>query len=89
VYPIRIHSATDKPCAPAISLTALGFFSVGLIRFLAHWDIFKRLCPEAEARGTVVPDAWFAALAIESGCEWVTLDRDYARFAGLQWRLPP
>jgi toxin-antitoxin system PIN domain toxin len=53
-----------------------------------HWDIFKRLCTEADARGNLVPDAWFAALAIESGCEWITLDRDYARFVGLKWRLP-
>lgn len=53
-----------------------------------HWDIFARLCLDADARGNLVPDAWFAALAIESGCEWVTLDRDYARFEGLNWRLP-
>jgi toxin-antitoxin system PIN domain toxin len=53
-----------------------------------HWQIFKRLCTEADARGNLVPDAWFAALAIESGCEWITLDRDYARFPGLQWRVP-
>jgi uncharacterized protein len=53
-----------------------------------HWDIFKRICTEADARGNLVPDAWFAALAIESGCEWITLDRDYARFPGLQWRVP-
>ena len=53
-----------------------------------HWDIFKRLCSESDARGNLVPDAWFAALAIESGCEWVTLDRDYARFPGLRWRVP-
>jgi toxin-antitoxin system PIN domain toxin len=53
-----------------------------------HWSIFCRLCKEADARGNLVPDAWFAALAIESGCEWVTLDRDYARFHGLKWRLP-
>jgi hypothetical protein len=33
-----------------------------------------------------VPDAWLAALAIESGSEWITNDRDYARFDGLQWR---
>ena len=32
--------------------------------------------------------AWFAALAIESGCEWITMDHDYARFSGLRWRLP-
>lgn len=53
-----------------------------------HWGIFTRLCLEADARGNLVPDAWFAALAIESGCEWITLDRDYARFQGLKWRVP-
>ena len=53
-----------------------------------HWRIFKRLCTEADARGNLVPDAWLAALAIESGCEWITLDHDYARFPGLQWRGP-
>jgi hypothetical protein len=53
-----------------------------------HWEIFARLCLEADDRGNLVPDAWLAALAIESGCEWVTLDRDYARFPGLHWRLP-
>jgi toxin-antitoxin system PIN domain toxin len=53
-----------------------------------HWDIFKRLCIETNTRGATVTDAWYAALAIEWGCEWVTLDRDYARFPGLRWRQP-
>jgi uncharacterized protein len=53
-----------------------------------HWDIFKRLCVETDTRGPRVTDAWYAALAIEWGCEWITLDRDYARFPGLRWRLP-
>jgi len=53
-----------------------------------HWQIFTRLCRTADARGNLVSDAWYAALAIESACEWVTLDRDYARFAGLKWRTP-
>jgi toxin-antitoxin system PIN domain toxin len=53
-----------------------------------HWDIFKRLCIETDTRGPTVTDAWYAALAIEWGCEWITLDRDYARFPGLRWRLP-
>jgi uncharacterized protein len=53
-----------------------------------HWDIFRRLCVETETRGPRVTDAWYAALAIEWGCEWVTLDRDYARFPGLRWRVP-
>jgi toxin-antitoxin system PIN domain toxin len=53
-----------------------------------HWDIFRRLCMDTDTRGPRVSDAWFAALAIEWGCEWVTLDRDYARFPGLSWRVP-
>lgn len=53
-----------------------------------HWGIFTKLCREAAARGNLVPDAWLAALAIESGCELVTTDRDFARFPGLRWRHP-
>jgi len=53
-----------------------------------HWDIFTSLCRRAEARGNLVPDAWLAALAVESGSEWITTDRDYARFPGLRWRHP-
>ncbi len=52
-----------------------------------HWEIFQRLCEEANAKGNLVPDAYFAALAIEHGAEWVTMDRDFARFPGLKWRL--
>jgi hypothetical protein len=51
-----------------------------------HWEIFSGLCRHAEATGNLVQDAWYAALAIESGCEWITADRDYARFDGLRWR---
>ncbi len=53
-----------------------------------HWKIFERLCGEAAAAGNLVQDAWYAALAIESGCEWITADRDYSRFPGLRWRTP-
>jgi toxin-antitoxin system PIN domain toxin len=53
-----------------------------------HWAIFARLCSEANAKGPLVADAYHAALAIESGCEWVTTDRDYARFPSLLWRHP-
>jgi len=53
-----------------------------------HWDIFKRLCIGTSTRGPRVTDAWFAALAIEWDCEWITFDRDYARFPGLKWRAP-
>lgn len=53
-----------------------------------HWDIFVDLCAQGKARGNLVADAFHAALAIESGCEWITTDRDYSRFPGLRWRSP-
>lgn len=53
-----------------------------------HWGIFTDLSARAGARGNLVPDAYLAALAIESGSEWITTDRDFARFPGLRWRHP-
>lgn len=53
-----------------------------------HWRIFDRLVRDAGAKGNLVPDAYLAALAIEHGCEWITTDRDFARFAGLRWSHP-
>jgi len=53
-----------------------------------HWAIFERLCTVAGAKGNLVPDAYLAALAIESGAELVTTDRDFSRFPGLRWRHP-
>jgi len=53
-----------------------------------HWSIFSRLCLEAGAKGNLVADAYLAALAIESGSEWITSDRGFSRFPGLRWRHP-
>ena len=53
-----------------------------------HWSIFASLCRNTEARGNLVTDAYLAALAIEAGAEWITTDRDFARFSGLRWRHP-
>jgi len=53
-----------------------------------HWSIFERLCRQTDTRGPRVAEAWFAALAIEHGCTWITYDRDYARFPKLDWRVP-
>ena len=53
-----------------------------------HWDIFRRLCLESGVKGNLVPDAYLAALAIESGSEWITTDRDFSRFKDLRWRYP-
>lgn len=53
-----------------------------------HWRIFTDLCVAAGASGNMLPDAFLAALAIESGSEWITLDRGFARYPGLRWRHP-
>jgi toxin-antitoxin system PIN domain toxin len=53
-----------------------------------HFTIFDDLCRKAAAGGNLVQDAWFAALALETGCEWITTDGDFARFPGLRWRRP-
>ena len=53
-----------------------------------HWDIFTGLCRTAAVKGNLVPDAYLAALAIESGSEWITTDRDFSRFLDLRWRHP-
>lgn len=53
-----------------------------------HLAIFERLCLQFDAIGDLVPDAYLAALAIEQGCTLVSLDRDFARFEGLDWERP-
>jgi hypothetical protein len=53
-----------------------------------HWSIFTRLCAEVDVKGNLVPDAYLAALAIDSGSEWITTDRDFSRFPGLNWHHP-
>jgi toxin-antitoxin system PIN domain toxin len=53
-----------------------------------HWRLFTQLCRKTGAKGNLVPDAYHAALAIETGCEWISLDRGFSRFPGLRWRHP-
>ncbi|PYQ57770.1 MAG: VapC toxin family PIN domain ribonuclease [Acidobacteria bacterium] len=53
-----------------------------------HWDLFIDLCRRTSATGKLIPDAYLAALAIDTGSEWITTDRDYSRFPRLRWRHP-
>ncbi|MDR1798271.1 MAG: type II toxin-antitoxin system VapC family toxin [Bifidobacteriaceae bacterium] len=53
-----------------------------------HWTIFRRLCHQANATGNLSHDAHHAAVAIEHGARWATLNRDFARFPGLDWFNP-
>ncbi|MHC4165171.1 MAG: TA system VapC family ribonuclease toxin [Planctomycetota bacterium] len=83
--------ATPDPIEDALAFAATLRASekaVGVDPGPRHWEIFERLCRDGNARGNLVPDAYLAALAIESGCEWISTDRDYARFPDLRWRHP-
>ncbi|MBI4904351.1 MAG: type II toxin-antitoxin system VapC family toxin [Acidobacteria bacterium] len=52
-----------------------------------NWRIFQQLCALGGIRGKLVADAAHAAVAIEYGCEWVSADTDFERFAPmLRWR---
>jgi uncharacterized protein len=53
-----------------------------------QWEIFQDLLERTGATGNLVPDAYLAALAIETGSEFITTDLDFSRFPGLRWRHP-
>jgi len=53
-----------------------------------HWTIFEKLLRASDATGNLVPDAYHAALAIESGCDWITTDKAFFSCARLRARHP-
>jgi toxin-antitoxin system PIN domain toxin len=54
----------------------------------SHLTTFMSTCRAGGATGDLVNDAYLAAIAIELGATLVSLDRDFARFASLDWQLP-
>ena len=58
--------------------------SIALRPGSGHWRIFRGMTASLRLTGNRIPDAWHAALAIEHGCEWVTLDRGFSAYAGLR-----
>ncbi|MGE4158690.1 MAG: type II toxin-antitoxin system VapC family toxin [Planctomycetota bacterium] len=53
-----------------------------------HWGIFQDLCVAHRIVGPDITDAYFAALAMESGAIWVSTDADFKRYPGLRWINP-
>lgn len=53
-----------------------------------HWDLFRRLAHDIDARGNDIADAYLAAYAVEANATWLSADRGFARFERLQWRHP-
>ena len=79
------------PIDAALEFCAIVLAAPAAVRLRAgarHWEIFADLCRTAGARANTVPDAYLAALAIEHGATWVTLDAGFRRFAGLRVESP-
>jgi uncharacterized protein len=53
-----------------------------------HTHIIGRLLRSVGTAGNLTTDAHLAALAIEHGATVLSFDRDFARFEGVQWKLP-
>jgi uncharacterized protein len=53
-----------------------------------HASLLRGLLRDTGTAGNLTTDAHLAALALEHGADIVSYDRDFARFRGLQHRLP-
>ncbi|HET8640671.1 MAG TPA: type II toxin-antitoxin system VapC family toxin [Pseudonocardiaceae bacterium] len=53
-----------------------------------HWDMFRQLAEDIDARGNDISDAYLAAYAMENNATWLSADRGFARFKRLRWAHP-
>ena len=53
-----------------------------------HASLLRGLLRDSGTAGNLTTDAHLAALALEHGADIVSYDRDFARFPGVQHRLP-
>ena len=91
---LRILTHPRIFCPPTSSEAAAAFVDAVLAQHAiiplrpgsGHWRIFRSLVAAHHPTGNRVADAYHAALAIEHGCEWVTLDRGFSTYPGLRWR---
>ncbi len=85
---VRIVTQPKFPGGPTPLVGALAFMDDILARpncrvvvqEADHWQRTSRLFREAKAVGKLVADAQHAAIAIATGCTWVTRDADFIRF---------
>ncbi len=92
VLRVLTHPKVFAPPTPLPAATAYVYSLLAHPRVMAlragtgQWRVFMQLCERTHAAGNRIPDAFRAALAIEHGCEWVTLDRGFAALPGLSLR---
>jgi hypothetical protein len=92
----RIVTQPKMPGGPTPLVGALAFIEDILARPNCrlmtpesdHWQRTALLCRASHACGKQVADAQHAAIAIASGCTWVTRDQDFSRYVahGLAWQ---
>ena len=86
-HPRVFFPTTTAEAAAAFVDAVLAQDSVASLRpGSGHWRIFRSLIAAHHPSGNRVPDAYHAALAIEHGCEWITLDRGFSMYSGLRFR---
>ena len=84
-HPRIFHPPTPSDAATAFVDALLAQpASVALRPGSSHWRIFRGMSATLRLTGNRIPDAYYAALAIEHGCTWVTLDRGFSVYSGLR-----
>lgn len=53
-----------------------------------HWELFRQLAADIDARGNDISDAYLAAYALDNNATWLSADRGFARFQRLRWTHP-
>ena len=86
-HPRVFHPPTPAEAAAAFVDAVLAQpATTGLRPGSGHWRIFRGMFATRHLTGNRIPDAYHAALAIEHGCEWVTLDHGFSMYPGLRCR---
>lgn len=80
-HPRIFEQPTTPSQALAFADALIGAPQASVVRPGArHWAVFAALVSDHRLRGNDVPDASYAALAIEHGATLVTADRGFRRF---------
>jgi uncharacterized protein len=94
---IRIVTKSRIYSDPAPTASAVAFVSalvgsdasrwIGPNR--STWEAFHTIVgDDHRIKGSLVRDAWLAAIALSNGCRLATADRGFGRFEGLDWFDP-
>lgn len=88
-HPAAFARPLDAHVAGSVLETWLGAPVVSAVEPTPrHLGILRGLLADAGTAGNLVNDAHLAALAVEHHATVVTFDRDFARFAGVRFRVP-